>query len=67
MTMMHDDDDEMIMHDRYWGHYVKCTEIMRDDPEIILDEPGSASPPFQNLFTTTHHRPARSRAMVHHK
>ena len=43
MTMMHDDDDDMIMHDRYGGHYVKCTEIMMDDPEIVLDEPRCAS------------------------
>ena len=66
MTMMHDDDG-MIMHDSDGGHHVKCTEVMMDDPEIVLDEPKSASTPFQNSFTTTHHRPARSRAMVHHK
>ena len=42
MTMMHDD-DRMIMHDRVGGHNVKCTEIMIEDPEIVLDEPRSAS------------------------
>ena len=52
---MHDD-DEMIMHDRDGGHHVKCTEIMIDDPEIVLDEPKSASMlnrfcPISALFT----------------
>ena len=50
MTMMQDD-DEMIMHDRDWGHHAKCTEIMMDDPEAVLDEPRfalpSSSPPGQ--------------------
>ena len=66
ITMMHDD-DEMIIHDRDRGHHVKCTEIMLDNAEIVLDEPRSASTSFQNSFMPTHHCPARSRAMVHHK
>ena len=42
--MMHDD-DEMIMHDGEGCHDVKCTDIMMDGPEIILDQPRSASLP----------------------
>ena len=49
------------------GHHVNCTEIMMDDPGIVVNESSSASPPFQNSLTTTHHRPARSGVMVHHK
>ena len=48
------------------GHHVKCTEIMMGDPEIVLNEPRSASPHFQNAFNTTHHRLTRARGMVHH-
>ena len=66
MTMKFDD-DEMIMHDQDGGQHMKCAESMMDDPGIVLDEPGSASAPFQNSFATTHHRLAKSKAMVHHK
>ena len=48
MTMMHDD-DEMIMHDPDEGHHVKCIEIMMNDPEIVVDEPRSASSPPPEL------------------
>ena len=41
MTMTQDD-DELVMHDGDGGYHVKCTEIMMNDPEIVLDEPGSA-------------------------
>ena len=42
MTMLHDD-DELIIHHLDGGHHVKSTEIMMDDPEIVLDEPTSAT------------------------
>ena len=57
MTMMHND-DEKILHDRDGGHHVKCTQVINVDAENVVDEHRSASSPFQNLFTTTHHRPA---------
>ena len=62
MTMMHDD-DEMFLHDGARGHHVECVGMMIDDPKIVLDEPRSASPPFQTPFRTTHQRPARSSGM----